>query len=855
MAESFLIHIATDVLRKISSFALQEISLTWGVKSELKQLESTLSTIQAVLLDAEDKQAKNRQLSDWLVKLRDVVHDADDVLDEFHYEALRRQVVKSEGTARKVCEFFSSSNPLAFRFIMGHKIKEIRKKLDDVSAEKSKFHLTEWVENKRAANRREMTHSFVRASDVIGRENDKENVIKLLMYQSDCENVSIIPIVGIGGLGKTTLAKLVFNDSKVKEHFQMKIWVCVSDEFDVTKLTKELCKCATGDNVGDYTIDQLQTCLRDALRDKRFLVILDDVWNENHGKWDDLRDLLLDGASGSKIVVTTRSPSIACVMGTVSAYNLEGLRDEDCLSLFVRWAFKKGEEKQYPNLINIGNEIVKKCRGVPLALRTLGSLLYSVTDERDWLFIKDNDIWKLEQKENDILPALRLGYEQLPSHLKHCFACCSLFPKDYEFNSIELIHMWMAQGLIRTSNEAHELEEIGERYVKELWSRSFFQDVVVREFYTEFKIHDLVHDLALLVAQNECSGINFCTKKIPKMVRHVSLCVNDASREEVPRLLFDLNKLRTIMFPVEDVGPTSNSFVKTCISRFKYMRVLDLRDSSFEVLPSSIGDLKHLRLLDLSINHYIKKLPNSICKLLNLQILRLDGCRALEELPKDIGNLVSLRTLYITTKQELLEIGCLTNLRHLEIVGCSNLKSLGEEGMERLIALRALWILGCESLESLPRGLKSLTALEVLLIAGCNSIKSMDWDEYKQGLCFSLRVLWIQRLPQLGALPQWLQLSAHTLQQLHIMDCWSLSTLPAWLQNLTSLQNIQIRACPGLKKLSEGMDRLIALKELEISNCPGLLRRCQPERGEDWPKIAHVPSIILNHKNITGNHI
>lgn len=238
-------------------------------------------------------------------KLKDVCYDADDVLDEFEYEALRWQEVNHGGIKRKVCNFFSCSNPFAFRFKMGHKIKSIREKLDKVANEKAKFHLTNRVDDRRVVHMERETHSFVQASDVIGREDDKENIVQLLMRASDHENVSVVPIVGIGGLGKTTLARLVYNDEMVVSHFKLKMWVCVSDDFDIKKLTKEIINCATGNNCGDLSMEQMQTILRDNLRDTLFLLILDDVWNKDHGKWIELKNLLSGGANGSKIIVTT----------------------------------------------------------------------------------------------------------------------------------------------------------------------------------------------------------------------------------------------------------------------------------------------------------------------------------------------------------------------------------------------------------------------------------------------------------------------------------------------------------------------------------------------------------------------
>jgi hypothetical protein len=168
---------------------------------------------------------------------------------------------------------------------------------------------------------------------------------------------------------------------------------------------------------------------------------LDDVWNEDRNKWIELEALLrgAGGCNGSKIIVTTRNDSVANIMGTTPTYKLDGLSQEECLSLFVKLAFKEGEEKQHPNLLEIGKEIVRKCKGVPLAVRTLAGLLYSKVDEKEWKHVRDNEIWNLEQKEGGILPALQLSYNQLPFHLKQCFAYCSVFPKDYQFSNFELI--------------------------------------------------------------------------------------------------------------------------------------------------------------------------------------------------------------------------------------------------------------------------------------------------------------------------------------------------------------------------------------------------------------------------------
>ena len=251
----------------------------------------------------------------------------------------------------------------------------------------------------------------------------------------------------------------------------------------------------------------------------------------------------------------------------------------------MKLAFKEGEEEQYLNLLEIGKEIVKKCRRVPLVVNTLTCLLYSKVDEDEWISIRDNEIWHLNKKESGILPTLKLSYNQLSFHLKPCFAYCSIFPKDFVFNNLLLIHFWMAHGILQSPKDENlELEDVGNLHIKELLSRSFFQDVEEENIlYFTFKMHDLIHDLALSIAKRECLIV---TKKstLATKVCHLSFLDNG---QEVTTQLEKLRKVPTIIFQTDQ----SMSLLETCISRFKYLQVLDLKNSCFEVLPSSIGSL------------------------------------------------------------------------------------------------------------------------------------------------------------------------------------------------------------------------------------------------------------------------
>ncbi|PRQ16050.1 putative P-loop containing nucleoside triphosphate hydrolase, leucine-rich repeat domain, L [Rosa chinensis] len=757
--------IAETVLVRLASYAAQEVCLASGAQLELKKLNKTLSAIKLVLQDAERKQMQNPLITHWLGNLKDVCNDAEDVLDEFEFRKLRLEVLTNDhrSVKAKVHQFFSRWNPVVFNFKMGHKIKEIRERLDEIDAEKTKLSLIQVVELVDDCGEPQRAHVNKRETDslleghVVGRDDDKEKIILRFddTLSSSVDDVSVISIFGLAGLGKTTLAKSVYNDTAVEKKFDIRMWVCVSENFDIHTLVRGII-AATKQECAVESLDLMKKGLQGILKDKKFLLVLDDVWDKEsvgvtHQKWSELKTVLHVGAKGSKIIVTTRNESVASLVHPIHKHQLEGLSQEDSMTLFKNNAFNKGEESHYQHLIKIGEDIVKKCGGVPLALATLGSLLHSEKEQRRWLHVRDNEIWSLLENDN-IMAALKLSYNALPSHLKPCFAFCSLYPKDYEFVSLEIVQLWMAQGFLKSSRENEDFDEMGLDYVRQFCSKSLFQLEFDFKTSVQFKIHDLVHDLAISVARVDCSTINFRPSSAFEKVRHVSISEKDLS-----------------------------------------------------------GD-------------------------------------ALEELPKGIGNLINLRYLNITTQQMYFPKGVfrrLTLLQSLIIENCANLKSLGEE-IQYLTNLRQLWIGDSENLESMPPNMKNLTAFHTLGIVDCKKLELMRSGEGIKGL----RSLIIKGSSDLEALPNWLQESADTLQNMAIGECDNLTALPEWLQNLTLLEQLLIRECPKLSALPQGMHCLTALRELAIRGCPELRKRCKRETGEDWSKIKHVQKIKLDDEVI-----
>ena len=477
---------------------------------------------------------------------------------------------------------------------------------------------------------------------------------------------------------KTTLIQYVYNDEEVKSYFELKMWVCVSDVFDVKTIIEKIIEAATGTKPENLEIQQVQNKLREHLNQKKYLLVLDDVWNDDNERWCNLKRLLMGGLKGSKVVITTRTKLVAEITSTISPFFLKGLSKNQSWSLLKQMAFKKGQETIHPNLEEIGMHIVEKCCGVPLAIKTIGRILYFKETEDEWSYIKDKELIDLTQGQNGngILPILKLSYNHLPSHLKCCFAYCSLFPKDHEISKLKLIRLWIAQGFIRSSDKKLQLEDVANEYCMDLLWRSFFQDAKEDNWgnIISFKMHDLIHDLAQSVSRIECTFVDSNAKDyVNEKVRHLSFPSYNVFEKNL-NLLVKARKVRTFIFTFESQVPpqkmVEESTLVRLISNFRCLRAVDLHDLKIVKVPDSIDKLTYLKYLDLSKSD-IEVLPSSFIRLLNLQTIKLTGCRKLKELPRDIQKLV--------------------NLKHLEIDGC-------------------------KSLTHMPCGLGQLTSLQTLLL-------------------------------------------------------------------------------------------------------------------------------------------
>ncbi|XP_049353739.1 putative disease resistance RPP13-like protein 1 [Solanum verrucosum] len=640
----------------------------------LKKLKMTLRGLQIVLSDAENKQASNPSVRDWVNELRVAVDSAENLIEEVNYEALRLKVEgQNQNVAEtllkhwKICNLCLSDD---FCLNIKEKLEDTVETLKDLQEQIGDLGLTEHFGSTKQETRAPST-SLVDDSDIFGRQSEIEDLIdRLLCEDASGKNLTVVPIVGMGGLGKTTLAKAIYHDERVKNHFGLKAWYCVSEPYDALRLTKGLLQEIDSFDSKDVhnNLNQLQVKLKENLKGKKLLIVLDDVWNDNYNEWDDLRNLFVHGDVGSKIIVTTRKGSVALMMGN-EQISMDHLSIEASWSLFKRHAFENMDPMGHPKLEEVGKQIAAKCKGLPLALKTLAGMLRSKSEVEEWKRILRSEIWELPH--NDILPALMLSYNDLPAHLKRCFSYCAIFPKDYPFRKEQVIHLWIANGLIPQEDEI--IEDSGNQYFLELRSRSLFERVPNpsegnRE---KFLMHDLINDLAQIASSKLCIRLEESQRSdMLEKSRHLSYSMGKDGDFEKLTPLYKLEQLRTLLPTCNGlyINPLSKRVQHNILPRLRSLRVLSLSHYMIKELPNELFiKLKLLRFLDLS-RTMIEKLPNSICVLYNLETLLLSSCGYLEELPLQMEKLINLRHLDISNTCRLKMPLHLSKLKSLQVL-------------------------------------------------------------------------------------------------------------------------------------------------------------------------------------------
>ncbi|XP_010678706.3 putative disease resistance protein RGA1 isoform X3 [Beta vulgaris subsp. vulgaris] len=911
MAESFIVEATMAVLTTVLGRTAGEVKLSWRSKYDIKELEKKLIRIRMLLSVAADKRINNPLVDDWLSKVKNVAYEGDDLLDELAYEALKRRLkfANQSQYKKKLRLFFNvSSNPIVFRFQMGHKVHNLMVSIEDVFKDAQVLGIKP-VDLAEGPGKRvpeledvqlQVQRELVTSRGLIGRDQDEANIVRMLCNPGNADrNLNVVSIVGMAGLGKTALAKRVSDSNEIRYHFQRIIWICVSHDFNLKLVLIDLAEIISGYQCNGSNYQKMLL----ELSDKRYLLVLDDVWDTMYNVWESFTSELLNihASRGSAILVTTRSYQVARSLETCSynedlatefpqVYQLEGLNFQDSWVLFqqkVRVIQTPGSE-----LEAIAKSMVRKCGGLPLAIRVLSDLLRSKNTMKDWREIRNSAIWN-SNINNGILPSLKLSFNYLPSaSLKKCFAYCAIFPEDATIRRETLIQLWMAQGFLHPEGDV-KLDDWGN--VKEC------------------KMHDAVRVLAIAVWRQEWvtlrEGIDL--NAIGSNIRHLSLLTPyyHPTQEH-------MKHLRTLASENFKSGVP-----QTLLVHAKCLRVLSLVHCNLKDLPDSISLLKLLKYLDISENCITLIRKGLVNRLYHLQTLRLHCMRlgsTFPTLPKELSRLINLT--YVCSHKsssmgDFLKIPLVSCLENPTLVsGHSWGGTISDlEPLNNLCGSLALWQLElvtsretarkanlcskgnlkcldlawsysnratnniniCEEVLEELRPHENIEALNIWYYKGANF---PSWSSELSSLMqikiyYSRNLRWLSPfsvLPSLKVLVVWgcdsLTTFPHLnglnfLEKLQIGRCPSLICLPD-VKDLTKLHTLEIHNCGKITTLPKGLSVLSNLTHMDIgllsqdlhyfpfpaditASCP-LAKSLRKLRLVGWPNLGNLPDQLVH---------
>ncbi|XP_051135333.1 putative disease resistance protein RGA3 isoform X2 [Andrographis paniculata] len=772
MTDAVITVILTQVVTILDEQIRQEIRLVTGVGKEVKKLKTEFESIKAVLVDAEKRRVEDETVKVWLDNIKDVSYDTEDVLSEW-LTAIRKAQIHGLQNPSKIHSFLTlpcvGFNRVAHRRDIAIKIKKINERLASIA--------TDRLRNKKTS-------------------------------------LNIMSVIGLGGIGKTTLAQVAYNSSEVIREFDLRIWVCVLEHFDEVRIAKAILEDVEGSAPYLFELETAARRIRQCIRGKKFLLVLDDVWTEDFRKWEQLWNTLSTGSPGSAVLVTTRSERVAKAMGSSYDLRLEELSRNDSWTLFEKIAFHERSREECKRFEVVGRQISDKCKGRPLTVRTIASLMRSKTSLQDWSEVLASEIWALKEAKG-LFPPLMLSYDDLHPSLKPCFLFCAVFPKDHVIKADDLIKLWMAQGYLESSDPSVAMEDLGHEYLQNLAMRSFFQDMKTEKDgnrIVSVKMHDMVHDFAHYLTKNECSILEVTSdleRKIElghERARHMTLIRSeDGPFPKVP----NVERLSTYwvqsFYDSPPIVSKDDRVEAEFFDRLPRLKALDLSRNRIGELAKEIGNLVLLKFLNLSHNP-IHELPDSLCELYNLQTLKLSACSRLRKLPQGIGKLVNLRHVEIDRTDSLKTlpkgIGEMESLQTLSkfVVGCGK-DTIGEATCKIADLNKLNDLRGCLKIE----GLGCVTNVDEAKTAKLHEKSSLVDVEMN----FSPANKIERQEEVIEALePQ------KNLQCLQISSYKGLK-LPKWIMTLTDLRKLCLKDCPSCADLPP-LGRLPSLETLHI---------------------------------------
>ncbi|KAF7069586.1 hypothetical protein CFC21_075199 [Triticum aestivum] len=833
-------------------------NLSHATQELLTKLRTSLIMVKAITEVADNQLIINTSLTKWLRELHSAAYEAEDVLDRFDCH----EIVAGK---RKVSEIISSSvRALKSLIVPDESMKMLEcvvQKLDHLCATSNTF-----VELMKQSNLNTMKEAGIPGETtsrvpvdvkVFGREEVLELILKIILGSSGSEpepssvraklgarncpgGVDVIPIVGMSGVGKTTLAQVIYSDGNVKHHFKQRAWVYVSKHFSMKRTLQEVLRSFKGyDSSFDYP-DSLEMIINNiqsvTQHDRRFLLVLDSVWDEMCAQWNVLLTAIARKVPGSVVLVTTQSKRVANTVATMRPVPLAPLPWESFWSAFQHYAFgTTNVVENNQTLLLIGEQIAKKLQGLPLAAKVMGNLLRSRLTVDKWRSILESDWWDLNEVLCEILPYMGISYQDLQPRQRQRFAFCSIFPENYLFDKDRLVNMWISHDLIEQSeSDDTRLEDIGSKLFGELVERSFFQATFDKKWYT---MHDLVRALAIGVSSYECFFHKETSHRAPPTVRHLSVQVSNQLH------IHELNKYRNVRTILLFGHCDSNAIcdvVDIMLANSRSIRVLDL--SHLEVLTNmlpNIASLRKLRFLDLSFTR-VSNLRNFPC---NLQVLYLHGYSR-GTIPHSINKLNNLRHLYVdaTTLSLIPSIGQLSQLQELENFSAgkrngfmvSELKNMQE--LSGKLCISNIHIIKSTH-EAMVANMIEKKHLEALELKGGNVSKDV-----LEGLQphSNLQELMIKGYGA-TSFPSWM-LQAHIftkLHSLHVGNCRLVAVLPPF-RNFPSLKHLTLDNLPSVKHVDgTSFGFLGSLEELKVSSMTSWIdwSHAEDEHGPLLPQV------------------
>ncbi|WKA05100.1 hypothetical protein VitviT2T_023085 [Vitis vinifera] len=889
MAES----IVTFFLEKLTDLLSQEAFLLSRVEEQVKLLSNELEWMRLFLKDADAKRRYDPRIKLWVSQIRDVTYDAEDVIDRFMFEMNHQQ----QGSLK--CLKF-----LKLRFVhkLESRIREINTKIEKIMANKSRY----GVETLPAASssNEAVPHKEKRAPivevNVVGIQEDAKSVKQNLLNGE--MRRAVVSIVGMGGLGKTTLAKKVYNDNDVRQCFDCHAWIYVSQEYTIRELLLGVAVCVrilSEEERSKMDESELGDRLRDYLTTKKYLIVLDDMWRNE--AWDRLGLYFPDSVNGSRVLITSRNKEIGFYADPQAIpHELSFLTEEESWELFLKKIFLAGSANAVcpRELEELGKKIVANCGGLPLAIVVLGGLLSrKEKTPLSWQKVLDSLTWHLNQGPDSCLGVLALSYNDMPYYLKSCFLYCGLFPEDSEIWTDKLIRLWVAEGFIQRRG-VEIAEDVAEDHLQELVHRSMIQ-VAARSFdgrVMSCRMHDLLRDLAISEAKDTkfFEGYESIDSTSPVSVRRLTI---HQGKKTNSKHLHTSRSLRS--FICFSVCFQKNS-LRSLHRRVKLLTVLDLEGMTINTIPEGIGELIHLKYLCLRRTR-IKRLPSSIGRLTNLQTLDFRST-LIEIIPSTIWKLHHLRHLYcrgVVSSQSVIDkfrngplsVGHLTNLQSL----CLRAGSwCCGEGLGKLIELRELTIVWTEIAQTKNQGfsesVKKLTALQSLrlytlgeemltmphlmpfsdhtylyhLSLNGRLERFPDEIEFYPPNLISLELRYrnaeqnpmvtLEKLPNLrflrlslcSSMLKKMVCTSGGFQQLETLRLWGLKELEELIAEegaMPDLKDLVIDACPKMKRLSHGLLQRKNLQHLKLYDLsPELMDELSRIEG-DLEKICLATSI------------